>query len=542
MPGLAQSLQGHDLGHLIIVAELWGIELHAKDIQDAITQLEAALPAKAIDGWDALPEESREALVAVSASSGRLPWGPFIRLYGELREMGPGRRDRELPFLQPASTTELLWYRGLLGRAFFDAAEGPQEFAYIPDELLAIIPAARETTRPFGRPARPEERAHVWPADDRILDQACTLLAGLRMAAPESELAAAESWTLAPLALKALLAAAKILDANGKPIADAARRFLEAPRGEALALLAGAWLPSAEFNELRLMPGLQVEGNWQNDALATRHKVLGYARSAPAGQWWGLASLVADVKARQPDFQRPAGDYDSWYLRAAGGDYLRGFEHWDAVDGALLAYFIRGPLHTLGFVDLAGPQESAPPAAFRWSPWATALLRGIAPRGFKVEAAKLKVDSRGKVLIPLLAPRATRYLVARFCEWLPQQKDGYVYLITARSLDRARKQGLKVAQLLKLLKPGSAAPLPPNLVQALKRWEQQGAQTRLTSALVLRVASVAALKALRASRAARYLGEPLGPTAVVVKAGAAQQVLQTLLELGYLGEMDEDSQ
>jgi hypothetical protein len=56
--------------------------------------------------------------------------------------------------------------------------------------------------------------------------------------------------------------------------------------------------------------------------------------------------------------------------------------------------------------------------------------------------------------------------------------------------------------------------------------------------LVLRLSEAAALKALRESRAARYLGEPLGPNAVEVKAGAAKNVLAVLMELGYLGELE----
>ncbi|MEX1247259.1 MAG: helicase-associated domain-containing protein [Anaerolineales bacterium] len=541
MPGLAQSLQGHDLGHLHIVAELWGIELHAKGVQDAIQQLVAALPDMAANGWDALPEDARQALVAL-AQMKRIPWGHFSRQYGELREMGAGRRDRERPHLQPVSTTETLWYRGLAARAFFDTPQGPVEFAYIPEEMLAIIPAAKETMQPFGRPARPEERAHIELANDQILDQACTLLAGLRMGLSAEELVAAEAWGITPATMRALLATAKILDGNDKPIPETTRRFLEADRSQALVLLVRTWLNSEEFNELRLMPGLLVEGNWVNDAIGTRRKILAFSRRVPAGQWWSLAALIADVKARQPDYQRPAGDYDSWYLRdAASGEYLRGFAHWDQVDGALIANLIRGPMHALGLLDLAAPQAQAPAAAFRLSSWAKTLLKGNAPEGLKAESAKLKVDSRGKVLIPVLSPRATRYLVARFCEWLPKQKDAYVYQITARSLERARKQGLKVAQLLKLLKAQSIAALPPNLVQALKRWEQQGAQARLGKALVLRLGSAGALKALCASRAGRYLGEPLGPTAITVKAGAGQQVLQALLELGYLGELEEDN-
>jgi hypothetical protein len=44
------------------------------------------------------------------------------------------------------------------------------------------------------------------------------------------------------------------------------------------------------------------------------------------------------------------------------------------------------------------------------------------------------------------------------------------------------------------------------------------------------------LQALQASRAARFLGDILSPTVVVIKPGAADKVLDALVELGYLGE------
>ena len=46
------------------------------------------------------------------------------------------------------------------------------------------------------------------------------------------------------------------------------------------------------------------------------------------------------------------------------------------------------------------------------------------------------------------------------------------------------------------------------------------------------------LKDLRASRAARFLGDPLGPTVIIVKAGAWEKVIAVLAELGYLAEAE----
>jgi hypothetical protein len=543
MPGLAQSLEGQDLSHLQMVAELWNLEIRPRNASEAIQQASELIIERAAQPElvAALPAAAQDALRALVAAGGRLPWAQFTRQYGELRQMGPARRDKEQPQRNPQSVTEMLWYRALVARAFFDAEDGPLEFAYLPDELLAVLPIeSKREEKPFGRAARPSEREIVSAASDAILDEACTLLAGRRLGMSEAEMATAEDWRMPPATLTALLQAARILDKQGKPIPEATRLFLAAERGEALGLLVKAWLASAEFNELRQMPGLQSEGGWQNDALAARQKVLDYAHSAPAGEWWFLPSVVADIKARQPDFQRPAGDYDSWYLRDANGNYLRGFAHWDAVDGALVAYLIRGPMHWLGLVDLAAAAEGQPAIAFRWTRRSAQLLRGETVELPK-ESEKITIDSQGKIQVPRLAGRTLRYQIARFGDWLPRKRGAYYYQVSARSLNRAQKQGLEVRQLLAVLKTHSSAALPPNLLQALKRWEQHGSQAQLEQVLVLRVGSAAALKALRASKAARYLGDPLGPTAILVKAGAAQQVLQTLVELGYLGELEQDS-
>jgi len=43
MPGLSHSLQERDLGHLRIVAEMWGVELEAQETRQALQRLEGSL-------------------------------------------------------------------------------------------------------------------------------------------------------------------------------------------------------------------------------------------------------------------------------------------------------------------------------------------------------------------------------------------------------------------------------------------------------------------------------------------------------------------
>lgn len=532
MPGLVQALLGHDLGHLRVVADAWGIELKAWDARSATDQIVAALP-NLTEHFDELPADVQTTLDEISAEGGRMLWFQFVRRYGEMRVIGPGRRDRDKPHLNPNSTAEKLWYRSLIARSFFDGEEGLQEYAYIPDEFLNALPSRQNPPPVYGRPARPDERMFFQPADEYLIDDATTLLVALRMG---KDLANIPGLELPAPIVKAFLNAAGLLDAQGQPATASVRKFLELKRPTALQQLMTSWMPSITFDELRLMPGLIAEGAWENSPALTRAKILKLLKNLPRAQWWSLASFIADVKKSAPDFQRPGGDYDSWYLRdAASGEYLRGFENWDRVDGALLAFMISGPFHWLGLVDLATATEEGEPTAFKLSRWSMDMLQGREPQGILEERRNLELDSHGSLSVLRSAPRPLRYQLARFCEWLPMKAGRYEYQLTAASLNAARSKGLKASQFLKLV----VAPIPPNLKQALTRWEQQGPQGRLTNLLVLRLQSAAALKALRASRAARYLAEPIGPLAVAIKPGSAKQVLQILLELGYFGELEE---
>lgn len=541
MPTLLQSLQDHDLGHLRLVAEAWGLELDLPDARAGRKLLAKALlkAGRPEDQFELLPKDAREAVLALQAAGGRLPWPEFARQWGEPRPLGPGRRDRERPDRHPANPAERLWYCALLGRAFFDTVNGPQEFAYLPTDLAVHLPQPPPSARlPLGRPATPAERKRPRPTSTALLDHATTFLAARRAGLPLPP--EAEDWGLHVPWLEALLTAAGLLDKNGQPQAENVRAFLEAPRGAALAQLVGVWLASPRLNDLRLIPHLRAHGRWQNDPLKTRTAVLGLLPPAEPATWWALPAIIADIKAHQHDFQRAGGEYTAWYIQdTRTGDYLRGEEYWDNVEGALLTFLITGPLHWLGLLDLAAPEADAPVLAFRYSALAPALLAGKAPKSLPPEKERLRVDSALRVLAPPNTPRAARYLIARFCEWEGLQKDSYRYRITAASLGRAQSQGLASAQLLALLKKHAAPPLPPNLAPALAGWEEHGPQAHLESVVVLRVNHPDLLAQVRASRAARFLGAPLSPTSITIQPGARQKVLEILAELGILGQLDE---
>ena len=380
MPDLTHSLLKQDIGHLRIIAEFWGLELESSDVDSAREELSASLLDFELlaELMDSLSPQADSAMTELVNSGGKIAWAVFTRKYGDIREMGAGKRDRERPHLKPSSTTEILFYRGLLARAFFETDKGSQEFAYIPDDLLLLIESNKDdepqvTTEALGRPASPKEKGQDLLATDFILDDATTMLAALRMGKPldsANSLAMFQKHTLTGTrasGLQSLLTSANLINKNTIQ-AEAVKAFLESPRKDALKMLQDAWLTSTTFNELKLMPGIICEGEWSNQPQETREFLLNLIDAIPDGKWWSLNSFIRDIKQKYADFQRPASDYDSWFIkRASDGQYLRGFSYWDQVDGALIKYFIADILHWLGQVDLSIAEGANEIASFRLS-------------------------------------------------------------------------------------------------------------------------------------------------------------------------------
>ena len=178
MRTLYQSLLDADPVRLSAVARFWDAELSSDSRQTAATELAAVMdaPDAASAVWEALPGDQRQALAALLASGGRMPMRVFIREWGDIRAMGPGRMEREHPWLDPASPAEGLWYRGIVSRAFGQGADGTYEIAYVPPELQAhfSVPGDLRPAVILEPSAAPEE---VLLTGDQLLDDVCTTLA-----------------------------------------------------------------------------------------------------------------------------------------------------------------------------------------------------------------------------------------------------------------------------------------------------------------------------------------------------------------------------
>ncbi len=547
---LRQSLTDIELARLRVIARLWGLDVATHRPLDIAVELAALMgdPAHAADVWAALPQDERDALRALLDADGMMPAAAFSRRFGEIRPMGPGRLEREKPWREPVSPTESLWYRGLIYQGFVKQGSEAYPVFFVPAELRAALPFHVEkpahTIQLDPAPVPGDVRA----AGDRLLHDLTTLLTVVHN---ETVHPGGEALWVWPDAARQALAQ-RLRDPDAERLAfllhlvehlewvqggeenrlvlvpSPVMEWLKADPGPARAALTTAWRRMTEWNELWRLPTLQPDdtGTWHNDPTLARLALCRHLASIPAERWFRIDALIEAIKAVDPDFQRPGGDYETWYIRdAASGEYLDGFESWDAVEGALLRALLTGPAWWLGLVDLGSVTPDAPPELFcrRERGDAAALSEAPPP----VVHADLRVE------MPAYH-RFERFQLARVAD-LITVGDPYVYRLTPTALERAQTQRIDVERVLEFLDGLSKAPLPPAVEACVTRWGERGTEAWLEPILLLQVKDVKVMqRILTGGRANRYVARVLSPTAIIVAEQDWPALVDALVELGLL--------
>ena len=559
MQDLARTLADYDLELLRVIANRWDIDLNTRDQKQAAEQLAVKMlrPEKATDAWDRLTDEQRGALQAVLGAGGKMPTAIFSRMYGEIRPMGPGKMEREKPYLNPASLAEALYYRGLIAMSFGEAVKGSAAFTYVPIDLAPLLPIHKTG---YDLEAMPEsvesipQPNFIRLADTTLVDDLTTLLAYCQLYdvalvngtfEPEHQKNIKPyllgSNSTARLALMVSVASGMGIAGESqklfKPVSVAARKWLDSTRASQLRFMAEAWRDSIMYNELWYTPGLKPERTgWQNDPLLARQTVLTFLELVPVDAWWPIDTFINAVKEEEPDFQRPGGDYDSWYIRdVQSGQYLRGFEQsWDKIDGGMLRFILIGPMNGLGLVDTA---ENG--AVCRLTAYGRAFT-GVAEWPIASnETETFAIAADGTCEVPRSVSRYDRFQLARFTEWT-KASDPYQYKISAAGLAQATRQNIQASNIQTFLKRGTGDKVPEAVINLVETWSQAGSDAAVISQMtVLRVPTAELLAAIQATPALRrYLGATLGPTAVVVRPGQWNDLALALQANGVLVEVD----
>lgn len=570
MPGMLPILKETDPVLIPGLAQVWGVRDDALDRDEQIRRLAAAMDdsARVALVWGGLTDEQRAAMQMIYHTLTRsMPAVQFERIWGAIRRMGSDEIARQNPTARPQGAAEALYYRGLINLRRENADTGMRTVLFIPAPLAPLLPINQTTydhveDEPLPgasasealEPLDEDELEDVRLADTSIVDDMATLLAFLRIETPTVEggqLPPDVVERLQPYLLDSqrdrlrflitLAHAAGLIDVEGgraAPRSSDTRRWLELPRTGQLRRLAEHWRQSAIL-DMGLVPGLHIDREagtmHQYDPHAARSKVLSLlGEHVPLNGWWPLSDFISIIRQDNADFQRPNGDFDTWYIRDDADAYLSGIGSWDQVEGALLEYVITGPLFWLGLADLADD-------AARFNVFGRAFMgQGDWPQR-KEAPDPLELGPDGIIMLTRKASTLVRYQVSRFTTWLPGEVP-YHYRLDADGLALAAQQGITLEQVRDFLArrvPGGQLPAP--VAQFLDQW-RHGAKASVTleQVLLLRTSSEATLDEIfNDPDLRRFLGTRTGPLAVIVRADQWQALKLALGERGIRLEVRE---
>jgi len=537
MPTLLETIGEYEEDLLAIIARQWGIEIEEIPVKKLARHIVDRMSEDIIrDFLKSLPESDTASLKELSAKKGKILWPQFVRNFGDLREMGAARRQREQPDTQPTSLTESLYYKGLIGKAFFDARGGPREFAYIPDEILTFFDQRSEETIFEKCHPVPDNRVQKkWIASDFIVDQATTTLAALRSGVKMEQIKFTRP-NIPPDMLITLLQDADLISPTNEISIKQAKSFLEDKRGSAFTSLVKVWQKSKGINELLLVPGIKFEKEPANDPLIPRSLLLDLLKTMPESEWYLLDEFIQAMHENHPDFLRKAGEFDAWFVRDKESEnILSGYEYWDSIEGQYLRIMIQGPLHWFGVLSLGKTAKGN--LAFGRSVWSEPLLNDTPLDYPTIEIHQFSLEKNGQIQIDRYFPRDIRYQTARFCDWGSQKGSRFDYRITPESLQRMKEQGLTTDQLVSLLQKYARKPLPGNIITALKQWEKNGLEVEINPQVMIRVKSAKIMDALFDSPAKSRILERLNPECALIDRKEIPLIQATFLEMGYFVEI-----
>lgn len=558
MKTVRECLKDYDTALLRAIAERRGVALATDRQPDMVEAIALALlnPGATSEALVWLTDQERKGLDTLLANGGRLSMYRFVQQFGEIRRLGPGSLAREAPWRAPISAAEGLWYMGLIARSFTEQDGVSVEFAFVPSDLIPLLPPSRTPQDLFDVP--PFEPVHkVFLGDPALADDMCVLLALAQkddVQAQQGQPSADVDARLREQFLDAdprraeflyhLAEAAGFVFQEGRfwrLHREGARDWLKRPRAEQLLALQRTWRDDPDWNDLWHVPGLACEDTgWRNDPLISRQIVLDLLRRCPEGNWLSIQGFVEAVHRQFPDYLRPDGDFDSWYIRDVHtGEYVSGVEHWEHVEGALLDFFLSGPLFWLGIVSLGYREGWQKPVAFQLTAWGKGFLGLSAGPGEELPPHPARITPDGRVTLPREASLFDRFQLARIAEWRASRPE-YVYEITPEALRQAFGTRIRAEMVEKFLERISQESVPAAAVARIRAWAERYGQVRLRRTVILETRTSQKMAELRAHpRIRAYLRQPLSPTMALVRENDWDLLVQELERAGYLPEIVE---
>ena len=496
-PALRESLENYPAIMLEAIAEGWGLSLLDEQLPETVERLVSEMtdPAALARMTSQLSQHEQQALSYV-VSLGEVKRHVMIRKYGGIRRLGPGRLEWEMAWREPTSAAEHLWFLGLIHRGFARDKQYHGEVFYIPEEIREALPAL-EVVEPVADLKRSPSPRNVLKDGDALARDIFVFLSHVRnhdvrekrgllsrheLARIRKRLSSLEAPRLK--FLHHLSERSELLGREAgiwQPTRHAAA-WLKLQPLDRRRLLLSAWLDDETWNDLLHVPSLNCEDTgWSNSPVLARLAVVTWLREVSPETWLSTESLLATVRDLEPDFARPDGDYESWYIRdATSGQYLTGFHHWDEVEGAYIRYLLGHPLRWLGVTNVDADDGPDFPARFQVTADGAELLAAPAserePVGGKPAAPQrtrhVEVEPDGRLVISLDASWYDRFILERFSEWLREQDRVAEYRITEQTVHTAAAEGIRARQIEAFLRDVTGDRLPSKLRRSIYLWSQ----------------------------------------------------------------------
>ena len=540
MPSIYETYRDYDSDLLEMIAEHWGIE------QDVNWRKK---PARQVANLTNNPYLFSEMIASLSPSSllafrsltsqkGRIERGIFERAHGNMREMGAAMREKDRPDQNPVSDTELLFYRGLVGLAFFDAEGEAKEFFFVPDEFLmySISPAEEGLSSKFFPPEKMNSDQVKLRSDRKLLEMTAMRLAILRGTIPEGEYRTMIDPSFFAF-IDGLLFENEVITKGTSLDAEKLKYILQGDEKELLPFLFESWRKSQTINDLRMVPGLTFEGQWINDPLKPRQALLSIFDQLPADTWFLLDDLVARLYEFSPHFLRSGGEFEQWFIKESGrNSFLKGFSSWPLVEGRLVRYLVEGPLSWFGLVKIGtiGEDEGRIVFSRRADGNNQTPIRNPSSRSEK--QTKAIIYKNGDVFLPKDPDREMLYQIARFCSWNGKNEKFFHFRITPTAMRRAESQKINTLQVQGILKKYGQEPIPSNVFMALDRWKKSGVEVQIEDVIIVRFNSAEILDQLASSGLKKIQMERMNRTTITIPKKNIQLLENLLTEAGYLAD------
>jgi len=534
MPTIIAMIKDYESDILEMIAEYWGIAQDLDPQENIRERLSNRMGEAALFGevLVTLSDDAREALADLSRQGGKISLTQFTHQHGSFRQLGYLQRKKIISGETRTSATEELVYKGLIGIAFFRGEMEAQEFVFLPDEFRVSM--EKETKNlPLSALERkiatidPATVQQIISAGEQLIEHGCTLLAGMRRGYERTYIQDYVPVCLEPFLFQ-LLRSNHTITSQGVIDKDLVKNLLTDHPSRVLHGLKDHWLASESVDELRLLPGLAFEGTWINHPVRTRQQVINILHGLPAGQWFGIEEAVDYFYQHHPDFQRSIGEFDTWMIKSTDtGIYMTGFDHWHAVEGRLIRYFLRCPLYWMQEVELGAKKGSNSMHCFR------RIDTKEPASGEPTITGIVSVMKDGTIITPDDTAHQIRYQIARLCDWGPPRKNGYAYSISINTFRHLEREGLSPQTFAAFLREHSQQPHPPSIQKVLKNLDQGQNTATISPQVVLQAENQAIIRIINQNMK-DYVVEQLNPTTLIVLKKGIKPIQKTLFENGFL--------